>query len=234
MQGDLATLLRGPFREGADDAPEPAPVLDGSPPRAEAAPEGEVPRIGMRLSGDHMGAWQRAWQTARHLFQVGRRRYQDARATEGGMVGSALRWHGPSIEDQSAYARSRAWTPPGHAGGLVEAMGVIFHTAIGRPAAAIGNAIKWLGCWPLHFTVTAVAGSAAWWGLHAALGLPGGTRPLIVTGILLGAWLASALILVTVQDHRQGDPSRYGPPGDSGQHSDGAYPDGYDDEDYPR
>jgi hypothetical protein len=203
--------------------------MDEAPRKAGPAAMASAPRMEFRLSGDRMGGWQKAWGTVHHLFQVGRRRFTDARAAEGGILAAALRWRGPSVEDQSAYARSRAWTPTGHAGGLMEAMGVIFHAILGRAAAAVGNAIKWVFCWPLHFTVTAVAGSAGWWGLHAALGLPGGTLPLIVTLILLGAWVLAGFALVLVADHRQGDPSRYGPPAGDGE----AYPDDCDDgEDY--
>lgn len=238
MKGDLGLLLRGDFRsdepEQDDEAPAPppaaaAPHVDEAPSHASPAGEGAAPRMDFRLSGDRMSGARRAWEVAHHLFRVGRRRYTDAKAQPGGMVGAALRWQGPSVEDQSAYAKGRAWVPRGFAGGQLEAMGVIFHAIIGRPAVAIGNAVKWLGGWPLHATITAVAGSLVWWGLHGALGMPGGALPLIVTLATLGAWVIAAAVMNLALEHQAAKP-----PGNIREHPDDDEPDDYDDEEYPR
>lgn len=240
MQGDLGVLLRGSFRgdeadpDGEAQAAPPlaaAPPLDETPRKADAAPGGTRPR--MRLSGDRMSGARRAWATAQHLYRVGRRRFNDARAQEGGIVGSALRWQGPSVEDQSAYATGRAWVPRGFAAGTLEAMGVIFHAALGRPAVAIGNGIKWVFCRPIHCVPGLIAATGAWWALHGMLGLPGGALPLIVTLIVIGAWIVASAGLNLMWEHQMSQPSRYGQPVEDGERADADdWPD--DEEDYIR
>jgi hypothetical protein len=77
----------------------------------------------------------RAWRQAGRTWREGARR-------EGGWVNFALRWHGPSVDDQRDYLRGRSWLEEGHEGGVADWAGEAYHAGIAIPAVAILNGAR--------------------------------------------------------------------------------------------
>lgn len=143
----LRSILRG------EDAPEP----DGEPGAAEepvTAPE-TAPAPGVAQVATM--TWQdQSRAVAGHTWRTARRRAAALSEREGGMVHGLLSAQPPSVRDQCEYAKSRAWVPSGHEGGMADRAGMIYHLLIGRPGVALGNTISALCARPFRFAIALV------------------------------------------------------------------------------
>lgn len=133
-----------------DTGPEP----EQTAPAPQAEPEPEDPPAGVvavTLHGDRMPIRSQAGAAAGHAFRAARLRARDMARRPGGPVNALLEGKPPSVAEQGDYARSRAWVPPGHQGGLADRLGVIYHLLIGRPGVALGNSVSAVASRPLRF-----------------------------------------------------------------------------------
>jgi hypothetical protein len=120
--------LRTPLlRSVPADGPDPVPVPEATPEQVPVTPEPAEP--------GRPNAITRAWHTAGSTWQEGAKR-------EGGWIHFALRWQGPSVDDQRDYLRDRTWLEDGEAGGITDRAGEAYHVGIGIPAVAALNAAK--------------------------------------------------------------------------------------------
>lgn len=135
----LLSVIRG------EDAPEPEEAPDataGEPERVHAVTTPALATMGWQ---DQMrAAMGHSWRTARYRSKALSER-------EGGMVHGLLSAQPPSVRGQCEYAKSRAWVPPGHEGGMADRAGMIYHLLIGRPGVALGNTISGLCARPFRF-----------------------------------------------------------------------------------
>jgi hypothetical protein len=103
------------------------------------------------LSGGRMGVRDQVTAAAVHGFRTAWRRARDLSRREGGLVHGLLSGKPPSVTEQCEYAKSRAWVPPGHDGGLAERLGIVYHAVIGRPGVTAGNLVSAVCARPLRF-----------------------------------------------------------------------------------
>jgi hypothetical protein len=146
----LRLVPRDPGNE--EDAETPAAPVPAPVPETAA----------LSMSGSRVSVRDQASAAVMHGFRTAWRRARDLARREGGLVNGLLAGKPSSVLEQCEYARSRAWVPPGHDGGLAERLGVIYHALIGRPGVAAGNLISAVTARPLRFflvlfTVGAVA-----------------------------------------------------------------------------
>ena len=117
--------LRTPLlRSVPADGPEPDPVPEPVPEQVPVTPE-----------PGRVNAAARAWHAAGSTWREGAKR-------EGGWIHFALRWQGPSVDDQRDYLRDRGWLEQGHEEGLADRAGEAYHAGIAIPAVAVLNAAK--------------------------------------------------------------------------------------------
>jgi hypothetical protein len=122
----------------AGPATEPAAPATGSRPL-------------VRLSGGQMCLREQSAAALVHAFRMAFARLREMARREGGLPHALRAGKPPSFDEECDYARSRAWVPPGHDGGLFEWLGVIHHALIGRPGVALGNSISAICHKPLRF-----------------------------------------------------------------------------------
>src|SRR5580693_5844285 len=137
----LLSVMRG------EGVPEPADATEAEPQRVPAALVRPVASMAWR--DQVRAAAGHSWRTARYRSKALSER-------EGGMVHGLLSAQPPSVRDQCEYAKSRAWVPPGHEGGMADRAGMIYHLLIGRPGVALGNTISGLCARPFRFAVALV------------------------------------------------------------------------------
>jgi hypothetical protein len=139
---------RPPLLSLAPRAPENEE--DAEMPAAPApAPVTETAMVS--LSGSRVSVKDQSAAAIGHAFRTAYRRARDLSRREGGLVHGLLAGKPSSVLEQCEYARSRAWVPPGHDGGLAERLGVIYHVLVGRPGVAAGNLISAVTSRPLRF-----------------------------------------------------------------------------------
>jgi hypothetical protein len=127
---------------------------DETPDATESGTEtAPVPLV--TLQGEHMKPREQAAAALRFSVERARARTTDVSRREGSVVHGLVNAKPPSVAEQSAYATSRAWVPPGHQGGWAERSGVAYHAMIGRPGVALGNTISALCARPLRFAIAA-------------------------------------------------------------------------------
>lgn len=181
------TGLLFPLRTVTDDDEQeiPAPSAAAGPPADGAEPlPAQAPLV--LLEGGRMGWRDQCVAAVAHSLRVARHRSRELAEREGGLARSALAGKSPSVAEQNDYARSRAWVPPGHDGGILEGMGVIYHALAGRPGVACAQAWGWLWSRPFHSVAA------------ACLTLAVTITVLAVTGHDLAAWLTGlAAVLLT-------------------------------------
>jgi len=148
---------------------------------AAAAP---APAALVLLEGGQMGWRNQCVAAVAHSIRLARHRSRELAEREGGMVSGLLSSPPPSVADQNAYAKSRAWVPPGQDGGLAEGMGVIYHALVGRPGVAVGNAFSATHARPLRWCIAL--------GVTLALAI----IVLVLTGHVLAAVLAGVAAAV--------------------------------------
>ena len=124
---------------------------------AEIAGEPDGPDVAtgplVALEGGQM-AWHDQTRAAlAHAYRIARLRSSELQRREGGMVRGLLDAQPGSVQDQRDYAKSRAWVPAGHDGGIAEWCGVIYHALIGRPAVAFFNACSAIFARPLRLAL---------------------------------------------------------------------------------
>jgi hypothetical protein len=117
------------------------------PPRP-GAERGSQPVI--TLQGGQMALGDQAKAAGGHAYRAARRRLRDMRQREGGLPRELLSGKPPSVEEQRAYVRNRAWVPLGHEGGMAERGGVLWGNLVGTPGVAAGNTISALAHKPLR------------------------------------------------------------------------------------
>ncbi len=126
--GGIDTLRRVIFEDRGtrDDGTKPAPE------------EG----TGQVVKGRQMTRSEQAKAATGHAARLGLRRFHTARKHEGGLIHWLCNFQGRSVQGQADYAAGRTWVPPGQEHGLAEDAGLAYHTWIGVPATAMGQA--WL------------------------------------------------------------------------------------------
>ena len=137
--GDLASVLR--LARGDDHEPETAPD-----------PEPAVLPV---LRGTQVSLGDQAKAAAAVALASARRHVAEMSRREGGVVNGLLNAKPPSVQEQCDYAKSRAWVPAAHDGGIAETLGVAYHALIGRPGVALGNLIAGISARPLRFLIAA-------------------------------------------------------------------------------
>jgi len=181
----MTSLLN--FRVRTEPEPEATPDDVRVPEAAPAAPA-PAPAPLVLLEGDRMTRQDSLITALAHAFRLARRRSRDLAEREGGMVSGLASGHIPSVREQHEYATARNWVPPGHDGGVLEGMGVVFHWVIGRPWVALANAQGAIASRPLR------------WSIAAGLSLIGANVGLFL--LHLGEWAviadAGAVLLVTL------------------------------------
>lgn len=148
-----------------------------------------------------MGLREQIQTSVVHAFRLARRRSRDLAAREGGMVAGLLSAKPPSIREQDEYAKSRNWVPPGHDGGTLEGMGVIYHALAGRPGVAIHDALSAMWSRPFRFCVT--AGIAFTLGLIVLIALGQvmiAALACTALALAVGAWAAAGHLLMRLAD----------------------------------
>lgn len=121
-------------------------------PDAELAPEpAPSPGLPALTQGGQMAWREQAGAAVVHAFRVAWLRARTLSGREGGMVHGLLSARPPSVLEQHEYAKSRAWVPPGHDGGIAEKAGVLYHALIGRPGVAFFDLGAALVSRPLRF-----------------------------------------------------------------------------------
>ena len=143
---DLLAVLRGDGT--AEDAPE-------APEAPQAATEDPRPPAPLILRGGKMTPQQQVWAAFSHAVLAARHHARAQSRREGGLVNGLMNGKPPSFREQSEYAASRAWVPPGHEGGLAERAGVLYHAVIGKPGVALGNTISAVFARPLRLAIAA-------------------------------------------------------------------------------
>jgi hypothetical protein len=144
-RGDLGVLLR--MARGAEE-PD-TEEQDGTEPPAAAEPGGQL----IALQGGQMAWQEQARAAVQHGFRVAWLRARELQRREGGLVNGLMNAKPASVQEQCDYAKSRAWVPPGHDGGIAEKAGVIYHALIGRPGVAAGNAWSAVFARPLRLAL---------------------------------------------------------------------------------
>lgn len=134
--------------------PRQLTLVSRADPGEETAepPDAPVPATALApLTGRRMSVREQSSAAVTHAFRTGWRRARDLARREGGLVHGLLSGKPPSVTEQCEYAKSRAWVPPGHDGGLAERSGAVYHALIGRPGVAAGNLIAAVCARPLRF-----------------------------------------------------------------------------------
>jgi hypothetical protein len=143
-------------------APDPgAEIADDGWQEPEAVPAADIPEVAtpgplVAIEGDRM-EWHDDMRAAiMHALAVARHQSQVMRARDGGIVHGLMAGQPPSVQQQCDYAKSRAWVPPGHDGGITETAGVIYHALIGRPAVAFFGACSAIFARPLRLGIATI------------------------------------------------------------------------------
>jgi hypothetical protein len=129
---------------------------EDDPETAAPDPGEETPRAPLvTLQGERMKPREQAVAALRFSVERARTGAGEVSRREGSVVHGLMNAKPPSVAEQREYAASRAWVPPGHAGGWAEKLGVLYHAVIGRPGVALGNTISALAARPLRFAIAA-------------------------------------------------------------------------------
>ncbi len=150
----MPSMLGFQIRVGDDDE-DPGTLPDVADAPEGATELGTAPAPLVLLEGDRMSERDQTLSALAHAIRAARRRARDLAEREGGLTRSLIEGHAPSLGEQRRYARARKWTAPGHDGGVLEGMGVIYHATAGPLGTACGQAAAAIAAYPFRACVAA-------------------------------------------------------------------------------
>jgi hypothetical protein len=171
------------------------------PDVAELDDEPEPTRLPTLATGGQM-SWRQQSTTAVFVgIRAGLLRVREMRNTPGGMIHGLMAAAPPSVDEECAEARNRAWVPAGSEDGIAEGMGVVFHVIVGRPGVAVGDTISAIAHKPLRFVLAWLTGLGLLCGSLIALHDYLTAAALAATSMFIGSmWFVAGLIWAAIRN----------------------------------
>lgn len=194
-----------PLRAEPDQAgPESAPAAPDAAPVADDAPaEVPAPAPLVLLGGDRMTQRDSLLAALANAIRAARHRSKELAEREGGMVAGMLSGQAPSVRAQRRYVSARKWVPPGHDGGTLEGMGLVYGP-LGSAVVSLGQSLAAIGAYPLRASIAAglsliTANVVLWW-IH--LGIAAIIADLSAAA-LVALWAGAGYLLMRLTEAHQ-------------------------------